>query len=846
MKRLMTYSSKVPAAQGSPGRLRTGASLVALAAFLVAPLAISSSVSAQDAAPAPAAAPAAATTDSDITEVIVTASGRDKTRMQSSMSISSISLQQIQDFTPRSEAEVFRLIPGIQAQDTAGPGGNANIGVRGLPVVTGGSEFVQLQEDGLPTVLFGDMNFGNNDYWTRYDSSVQRVEAVRGGGTSTFASQAPGAVINYVSDTGTKDGGLIGLSTGVGFDETKVDFAYGAHITDSLRFHIGGFVKNGSGPTHIGYNAEQGYQIKGNVTKEFEDGKGYIRLNFKRLDDKEPTFTTMPSIAKLSGNTITGFETLPNFDARKDSNQSIYNQSFQVLNYAGQLETVPLEGIHVKSTSVGGEFQYDFSDDFSVHDGLRWTSQSGAFRTQFLNVATTASVIGSTVNGQTVGSVVYANGPNKGQAYTGTYLNNNPNIDTNMSDMGSFVNDLTLTRKADVFGGKLTAKAGLFYMRQSIAQDWHVNRSYAELTGRNPAQLDLFTGANGTGAQLTAAGQAGFNDNWGNCCARQYDLTYVDTAPYLSLDFAEGPFDIDASVRQDSVKASGTAQGGVAGPNVTVSDELGSATLPSMVTGSAIEVLDYTKKYTSWSIGGLYELNDRLNLFIRASRGGRFNADRRVLGGNFNADGSLNAQGNTTAVNFVEQKEVGAKGRGNIDGVNFSFESTYFTADLTDNNYDFTRITQHLDPVISEHYSAHGIELSGNLHYDKFSLYGDGTVQKAKVGSTGLAPGALPNYSFLLAPTYTTGMISLGVSVNGQGTSKASSGQDVKGQTYVNGFFKIRPYDGLELAINANNLFNTLGYRGSGNLLQTSATSGIFSNSAVLGRTVTASIRYTF
>jgi outer membrane receptor protein involved in Fe transport len=819
-------------------RLAQGASLIAIAALMACAPAF-----AQE-APVKAAA---AQSGEDVGQVVLVTGGRNnKTKMQTSMSISAISLQQIQDFTPRSEAEVFRLIPGIQAQDTAGPGGNSNIGVRGLPVVTGGSEFVQLQEDGLPTVLFGDMNFGNNDYWTRYDASVSRVEAVRGGGASTFASQAPGAVINYVSDTGTKDGGMIGLSRGLGFDETKVEFAYGGHLNDTLRFHVGGFVKNGSGPTHIGYNAEQGYQIKGNITKDFDGNKGFIRLTFKRLDDKEPTYTTMPSMAKVSGNTITGFSPLPNFDARKDGNQSIYNQSFQVLNNSGQLETVPMEGIHVKSTAIGGEFQYDFSDNLSVHDGLRWTSQSGTFRTQFLNVATTASVIGSTVNGRTVGSVVYANGPNKGLAYTGTYLNNNPNIDTNMNDMGSFVNDLTLTGKADLGFGKLTAKAGWFYMRQSVAEDWHVNRSYSELSGRNPAQLDLFTGANGTGTQLTAAGQAGFNDNWGNCCARAYDLTYVDDAPYVSLDLTTGPWDIDVSVREDSLKATGSALQGVTGPNTTVTDALGSAVLPSLIAGGTPEVLNYTKKYTSWSIGALYKLTDNTNLFARASRGGRFNADRRILGGNFNADGSLNAQGNTTAVNFVEQKEVGVKRQAKFGDVAYDFEATYFMADLTDNNYDFTRITLNLNPVISEHYSAHGFEVSGNVHYGRFSLYADATTTDAKVKSTGQAPGALPDYTFLLSPAYNIGKVAAGVSINGQGQSYAYSGQKVNGQTFVNGFFKFRPVEGLELALNANNLFNTLGYRGSGGLLQTSATSGIFSNSAVLGRTVTASLRYRF
>lgn len=835
--------------------LSCGASALVLAA-LIAAMPAAAQAQAQDTAQAQAqdaaqtASPKASGKSADDLGqvIIVTASGRDKTKMQTSMSISTLSLQQVNNFTPRSEAEVFRLIPGIQAQDTAGPGGNSNIGVRGIPVVTGGSEFVQLQEDGLPTVLFGDMNFGNNDYWTRYDSSVARIEAVRGGGASTFASQAPGAVINYVSDTGAREGGLIALNKALGYDETKVDFAYGSPLGDGMRFHVGGFIKDGSGPTHIGYNAEQGYQIKGNFTKDLNGGKGYIRLNFKRLDDKEPTYTTEPSLASVNGNKITGFSVMPGFDARKNSNQSIYNQQFQVLQDNGQLTTVPMEGIHVKSTSIGGEFHYDFSDNVSVHDALRWTDQSGVFRTQFVNVATTASVIGSTVNGQTVGSIVYANGPNQGKVFTGTYLNNNPNIDTEMPDMGSFVNDLALTGKTEIGGGKLTAKAGWFHMRQTIQQDWHVNRQYNELVGKNPAQLDLFSGPNGTGVQLTAAGQAGFNDNWGTCCSRTYDLTYVDDAGYLSLDYLIGKFDIDASVRQDHLKASGWAQGGVTGPNVTVSDALGSATLPSLVATGTPEVLDYTKSYTSYSVGLLYALNPDTSLFARVSRGGRFNADRRILGGNFNADGSLNAQGETTAVNFIDQQEVGVKRKGTIGPVVYNFEGTYFRAQLTDNNYDFTRITQGLDPVISNVYHSDGLELSGNLRWGHFSLYSDATAVNAKIVGTGKVPHATPNLTFLISPTYEIGRFTMGASVNGQTSTWVDDANTYKvvGQTYVNGFVKVSLYQGLEFALNANNLFNTLGYRGSGSLLPISANQGVFQNSAVLGRTVTASLRYKF
>lgn len=828
--------------------LRSAVSLTVLSAAL----ACSASAFAADAPTATAAAPAASGAGDLLSNdtIIVTASGRDKTRIKSSVSVTSVPQSQIAAFTPRSEAEVFRLIPGLVVQDTAGPGGNANIGVRGIPVITGGSEFVQLQEDGLPTVLFGDIQFGNNDYWTRYDTNVERIEAVRGGGASTFASQAPGAVINYISDTGLHDGGSIGFSKALNYNENKVDVSYGTHITDSLRFHVGGFFKDGSGPTHIGYNAENGYQIKANITKELDDGKGFFRLYFKRLDDKEPTYTVSPSIASVSGNKITGFSPFPNYDARTGSNQSVLNQNFKVLNYDGTIATVPMEGIHVKETSFGAQLHYNFEGAFSVDDNVRWTEQSGVFRTQFSNVGSTAGIIGSTVNGQTVGSVVYASGPNQGKNYSG-FVNNNPNIDTNMRDLGSLTNDLVLTGKFDVSGAKVTAKAGWFHMRQAIAMDWHVNRSYAELSGKNPAQLDLFTGPNGTGTQLTAAGQAGFNDNWGNCCARTYDLSYTDDAPYASLDIGLGKFDLDASVRYDTIKSSGTAQNssGVAGPSFTVSDNLGSAVLPSLIPNGPVEVLSYRKGYTSYSVGALYAFDNNTSLFARISRGGRFNADRRTLGGNFNADGSLNAQGQATAVNFVQQQEVGVKRRGGVMGASYSVELTGFRTQLTDNNYDFTRITLGQNPVISNTYHSYGAEFTGAVRYGNFSIVADATLIHSRIVKTGQTPHATPVFIYSVSPSYDMGIAAIGFSANGQSSTLDDESNtprhSIPGQSFVNGFVKVRPMKGLEVGINANNLFNTLGYRGAGSLSTVNGVN-IFSNSAVLGRTFTGSINYKF
>ena len=251
---------------------------------------------------------------STLDEIVVTASGRDQTKLESSISVTSVNAQMIQDFQPSSEAEVFKLLPGIQVPGTSGPGGNSNIAVRGLPVATGGAPFVQLQEDGLPVVLFGDIQFGNNDYWTRFDPSVANIEAVRGGSATTFASQAPGAVINYISNYGREEGGYVELKKGIDYNETQLNFRYGGALTDSMNFHVGGFFKKGRGPLNAGYNTSESLQVKANVTKEFDDGKGFFRLLFKYADTQEPNYTGAPALATISGNKVTSVRAWPGFD----------------------------------------------------------------------------------------------------------------------------------------------------------------------------------------------------------------------------------------------------------------------------------------------------------------------------------------------------------------------------------------------------------------------------------------------------------------------------------------------------------------------------------------------------
>ena len=205
----------------------------------------------------------------DDAEIIVTGVARGQNRLDSSISISALNEEALAAAIPRSAAELFRSLPGIRSESSGGEG-NANIQVRGIPISTGGAKFLQIHEDGLPALEFGDIAFGNADIFVRADSNLARVEAIRGGSASTFASNSPGGIINFISKTGEQEGGSIQGSVGVDYGEYRLDADYGGKLSDTLSFHIGGFYRVGEGPRRAGYDGNKGGQIRGIIKQKFE------------------------------------------------------------------------------------------------------------------------------------------------------------------------------------------------------------------------------------------------------------------------------------------------------------------------------------------------------------------------------------------------------------------------------------------------------------------------------------------------------------------------------------------------------------------------------------------------
>ena len=186
---------------------------------------------------------------------------------------------------PRSLGEIYRSLPGIRSEPATGEG-NGSIAIRGIPLATGGYKYVQLQEDGLPVLQFGDIVAGNVPNFIRGDYTLSYVEAIRGGSASTLATYAPGGIINHISKDGSSEEGAIGVSYGLDFDEIRTDFSYGSGElgNSGVFFHVGGYFREGEGARDVGYNANSGSHLKFSITKDFENG--YVRLTYKNIDEK--------------------------------------------------------------------------------------------------------------------------------------------------------------------------------------------------------------------------------------------------------------------------------------------------------------------------------------------------------------------------------------------------------------------------------------------------------------------------------------------------------------------------------------------------------------------------------
>lgn len=777
-------------------------------------------------------------------EIVVTATARAANRLQSSVSVSSLDSDSIADAAPRTTAEIFRQIPGIRSESTGGDG-NANIAVRGLPVASGGAKFLQLQEDGLPVLQFGDISFGNADIFLRADQTIRTVQAVRGGSASTFASNAPGGVINFISKDGSEEGGTVMATLGLDYEEYRLDFNYGAKISDRTRFNIGGFWREGEGPRSAGYTANSGYQIKANLTQDFDSG--YVRLSAKHLNDRAIGYLPMPMLV-TGTNDDPKFQSFPSFDISKDTPHSAYFTSAFGLDGNNNRRTTDIkDGMHPVATTLGLEAVFEIADGLSIEERFRWSDISGRFVSPFPATVGNAAAIGNAVGQSLTGAagsyrLVYANGPSAGQAF------NNANgllmrvhlFNTEINDLGGFTNDLKLVKKM----GSATLTGGLYKARQNISMDWVWDSFLMEVRGNNAALVNVVNPS--TNAVLTRNGLYAYGvPEWGNCCQRSYDVSYDITAPYIAAGFETGDLSLDASARWDNVRARGSYAGTLQSSNVDVD---GNGTIAaversvSLIDNANASPVNYNVNYVSWSVGANYRLSADAAIFARASRGGRANADR-LLYGTVLPNGSIRKE---DAIDYVNQYELGLKYRSGGLGL----FATAFYAKTQEQNYEAT--TQRF---FDRTYEAKGLELEAAYRSGIFDFRTGATWTDAEISKDAISPANAGNTPRRQAKLIyqVTPAIDLDVAragLNFVGTTKAYAQDNNQlvfpAFTQVNAFVTYRPMDRIELSLNANNLFNVVGITEAEEGSITANTNNYIRARSINGRTISASIRFNF
>lgn len=790
--------------------------------------------------------------EAETPEIIVTAVARGQNRIESSVSVSTIGAQTIANLGAPSSADLIRQIPGIRSEASGGEG-NANIAVRGIPVSTGGARYIQLQEDGLPILEFGDIIFGNADNFLRADRSVARVEAVRGGSASTFASNAPGAVINFISKTGQQEGGAIQGSVGLDFETYRLDFDYGAPLADDLYFHVGGFYRTGEGPRDIGYNGYDGGQIKANITKEFDGG--YVRFSAKYLDDRTPTILPQP-VRVTGSNGNPDYQAIPGFDPRTDSLYSPFLTPAVTLDGNNNVARFDFrDGLSVKSLAFGIESEIDVGGGWTLTNRFRFADNSGSFMSPFPAGAGSAQAVANSIGGAG-SSIVFASGPNAGQAANAATIGGNgllTNVvvfNTRLNSLDNVTNDFRVNKTFDIGGGTANFTSGFYLSRQTIDTDWLWTSHVQTVQGDGQAVLvDI---RNAAGNLVTQNGTVGFGASFfGNCCRRNYDVDYSTYAPFASLSVELDRLTLDASIRYDFGDASGTITGSDSGFGVGVTSfdfnsngsispaEAQTSTLP---LGSARPV-NYSFDYFSFSLGANYLLTDDLGVFARYSQGGRHTADRSLFSPAVSTrDGSLPG-GDAGVIARVDQLEAGLK----YQSGGLSLFATGFYADTSETNVELAPLE-----LFDTTYEAYGLELEGAYRTGPFSLSAGVTWTDAEIvdaldaSTVGNTPRRQADFVYQATAQYDADMFTLGANIVGTTDSFTQDSNQLVLPAFaqVNAFLAFRPIDRVEVGLNAQNLFNATGFTEAeeGSI----PANGIVRARSIAGRTVLASVRFDF
>ena len=582
----------------------------------------------------PAQAPANPEATTLDTVVVTGSAAGGVKKLEASYNIVTASAEQIKESNPKSTADLLKISPGMWPESSGGQTG-ANIEIAGFP---GGGDAPYFTTMLMGSPLYGmpTLSFFETTTIFRLDDTISAVEILQGGPSAVFAGGQMGATANFFLKTGSETPyGSVGLTYG---DEGlwRLDAFSGFPVGQSGWYgSVGGFWRTSQGVRDPQFTADEGGQITGTLSRDFDDS-GNLTLYARYLDDKNQFITPIPLIQEGSDE----FREYPGFDPLTDTYYSKAMQKVFLPTYPGGGKNVDLaDGRGAKFFFFGGNFDYDLGNGWSISDKFLF-DQGDADTSALFSGNNPATLQNMLFQNADEGTPSGFNIPD-GAVVSANYVTGGAvPLDQSVIQQGwwhihkrlkSIVNDFRLSK--ELFEGN-TLTIGLYVNHYTMDDKWSLGNQMLMTNEPNATPIVVsYVDTDGTVKQRTDT--QGFADFGGFHIAQHGSAT--NTALYLSDSWRIGQWLLDLSGRLENQDATNNVCNLA---NVDLDSD------PNTLYDNATPVCDgtfarnnYEKTHPTWTAGANYAFTDHMSAYGRVNTGGHFldfdNGIRGTTNGNF-------------------------------------------------------------------------------------------------------------------------------------------------------------------------------------------------------------------
>ena len=796
----------------------------------------------------------------DLERIVVTGSGgRGQTKLESSVSITTLDADQLAREAPLGTADLLEGVPGFWVEDSGGETNN-NVAPRGL---RGGEGFryIGVEEDGLPVVYDGVWV----DFYQRQDITIEHMEAVRGGTSGLLTTNGPAALVNFITrKPDDVEEATIRLTT-ADYGMYRSEFFYGTPISDDWKMSVGGFYRRSNGVRDTEFTADHGGQLRLNLVREFD--KGQLTLSAKHLNDHTTFFVPIPLQDQKSPKGIPGVD---------PKHGTLIGNGQRLLNYLqedGSYKTRDLkDGQHTKFSTLGYNLDWELNDRWLLNTAGRYSSFENDMYILLNFDNSTLVNANDRLGQQDVLSMIdqFAGDGAVAARYryvdSGEMLTDVSNLNGNglvttsyplysRYDADQFVNKLNFTYEGD----QHTITMGWLFAyvdADSLPVDKWESQFLTEVKD-NARLLDIVAVDNNQQVvgQLTNNGSTGYAPGWGQATAFG---TSTSNSLFINEQFqATDNLRLDGGIRIEWLELNSTASGTEFAKSVAGAFDENGNDVDNNLANNYVDTT--SKKYlskkrseteTAWTIGFNYTFSDDVSVFGRYADA--FEMPRLMSHGQ-NIHAGITADfNNSVNLTFTE---LGARYSGDTLGASATLFRTKFN-DLVERNFTGSNgdvANQTIDTITD------GLEFEAVWQaLDSLQLELTGVVQKPKMeGFTGAFSHwegkqvkRTPKVQLRLTPTYyfDDGDVYFTVHHLGERYSDGENKFELPAYTTIDMGVNYRFNDTAALHIKATNLSDELGLT-EGNpraINDVQAGYDYYYARPILGRTISASLTLNF